>query len=180
MEIEPLEPVSDAYYEYSLPNINQNHSLIFIFGDVSYFFVTTQCSGDGRVYPDGQVVVLPGENYRIAAVPNDSAATVTMTDNGNNVTNSLIYKEVEVVKQGVTSTTVNYDYTLNNVQTGHTIVVTISSPLSTGVYIKQSNSWVELKKVYKKVSSEWVEQDDYEDLFPDGKVYIDGGFIDSH
>ena len=180
LSIEPLEPVSDAYYEYSLPNINQNHSLIFIFGDVSYYFITTSVNGDGKTYPDGQVVALPGENYRITVVPDDTAATVTMTDNGNDVTNNLEYKEVEVVKQGVTSTTVNYIYIVNNVQTAHTITAIIGSSQGTGVYIKQNGSWVELARVYKKENNVWVEQSDFEGLFEDGTVYMDGGYSEGH
>jgi len=39
-------------YTYTLTNIQQKHSLIFIFGDVSYYFVTSSTTG-GRIFPDG-------------------------------------------------------------------------------------------------------------------------------
>lgn len=171
-EIQELE--TNNYYTYTLSNINSTHSLVFVFGDVSYYFVNSSKGGDCRIYPEGQYVVLPGDDYRVTVVPNDSSATVTMTDNSVDVTNNLEYKEIETVKNGVTSITVNYIYTLTNIQTGHTIVVSTSSQGGTGVYIKQNGDWVELQHVYKKVSDAWVEQSDYSNLFTNGTIYVNG------
>ena len=176
--IQTLE--ANNYYTYDLIGINQDHSLIFIFGNVSYYFVTSQVTGNGKLYPTGQMVQLPGDEYKLVIVPDDTAATVTMTDNGNDVTSSLGYKEIEAVKEGVTTTIVNYTYSLSNIQTGHTLNVTIGAQQGTGVYIKQSGSWVELKKVYRKENNAWVEQDDYEELFENGNLYVNGGHIESH
>ena len=125
--IEPLSPVSGAYYEYTLSNINQNHSLIFIFGDVTYYFVTSTHDGNGRLYPDGQTVCLPGDIYKLTIVPETPEDTVTASDNNVDVTNSLERKEIVIEKNGQSALTVNYIYTISNVQTAHTISVHDSS-----------------------------------------------------
>jgi len=40
-------------YTYTLNNINQKHSLVFVFGNVNYYFITS--SGTAcRLFPDGQ------------------------------------------------------------------------------------------------------------------------------
>ena len=125
--IEPLSSVSDAYYEYTLSNINQNHSLIFIFGNVTYYFVTSTHDGNGKLYPDGQTVCLPGDTYRLTIVPETAEDTVTISDNNTDVTNSLERKEIITEKNGQSALTVNYVYTISNVQTAHTISVHDSS-----------------------------------------------------
>ena len=166
--IEALEP--NNYYTYTLSNINQAHSLIFIFGNVTYYFVESQTSSDCTLYPNGQMVQLPGDEYRLTVVPNNSADTVTVRDNNVDVTNQLERKEVTTEKGGVQVTVVNYIYRINNVQTGHTVNV-VSAPQGLDSYIKvssqwskgdmlrkQDDSWGSLKynKLYIKQNGEWV------------------------
>lgn len=169
--IEELE-TSVSYYEYPLSGINQTHSLIFVFGDVQYYFIDSQTSSDCKLYPNGQMVALQGDDYRMTIVvknPNDS---VSVIDNNMDVTANLERKEVETVKDGVTSTTVNYIYRLSNIQTGHTIVV--NTTVQGVVYRKEGGSWT-IKKAYKKNSrGEWEEIINYRSLFSDGTVYISG------
>ena len=166
--IEALEP--NNYYTYTLSNINQAHSLIFIFGNVTYYFVESQTSSDCTLYPNGQMVQLPGEEYRLTVVPNNSADTVTVRDNNVDVTNQLERKEVTTEKGGVQITVVNYIYRINNVQTGHTINV-VSTPQGLDSYIKVSSQWskgdilrkqddrwgsLKYNKLYIKQNGEWV------------------------
>jgi len=69
-------------YTYTLNNVNQRHNLVFVFGNVNYYFITsngTNC----KLYPDGQFVKLEGETYTLRIVPNTSTATVTLTDNNS-------------------------------------------------------------------------------------------------
>lgn len=166
--IEALEP--NNYYTYTLSNISQAHSLIFIFGNVTYYFVESQTSSDCTLYPNGQMVQLPGEEYRLTVVPNNSADTVTVRDNNVDVTNQLERKEVTTEKGGVQVTVVNYIYRINNVQTGHTVNVVstsqgldsyikVSSQWSKGdILRKQDDRWGSLKynKLYIKQNGEWV------------------------
>lgn len=169
--IEQLETTVN-YYEYPLTGINQSHSLVFIFGNVQYYFVGAETESDCKLYPNGQMVALQGDDYRVTIVVKRPTDVVSVTDNGVNVTSALEKKEVETVKDGVSSTTVNYIYKLTNIQTGHTIVVT--SVTQSVIYRKEGGTW-SIKKVYKKnARGEWEEIENYSGLFLDGNVYING------
>ena len=165
--IEPLEP--NNYYTYTISNINEAHSLIFIFGDVTYYTVTS--SGTGcKLYPSGSVVQLPGDTYTLTVVPDDYGGTVTATDNNTSVTSSLERVEQEVTKDGVTYTVVNYIYKLTNIQGTHNITVTCSSQNSS-LYIKINGGWVQARRVYVKTSGEWREQTGADGIFHTGVLY---------
>ena len=168
--IETLEPVV-GYYTYDLNNINQSHSLIFIFGDVTYYFVTSNASSNAKLYPNGQIVQLPGDTYRLVIVPENTGDTITVRDNNIDVTGSLVKKEETVQKEGSAVTVVNYIYTLSNIQTGHTIIV--ASEESGALYVKTTTGWVEARRIWKKNSKdEWVEQTDLANIFVANKIYI--------
>ena len=141
-------------YTYTITNLQAKHSLIFVFGDVDYYFITS--SGTGcRLFPDGQVVKLDGDGYRLVIVPNNNDATVTITDNNVDRTSLLEYEEGQD-KQG--NTVVNYIYNLTNISAAHTLVINCSSGVGTKIYIKKNGNWSQYSKVYKKVNGAWVEQ----------------------
>lgn len=168
--IELLEPTV-GYYTYDLNDINQSHSLIFIFGDVTYYFVTSNTSSNAKLYPNGQIVQLPGDTYRLVIVPENTGDTITVRDNNIDVTGSLVKKEETVQKEGSAVTVVNYIYTLSNIQTGHTIIV--ASEASGVLYVKTNTGWVEASRIWKKNSKdEWVEQTDLANIFATNKIYI--------
>ena len=168
--IETLEP-SVGYYTYGLTNINADHSLVFIFGDVTYYFVTSSTDSNAKLYPDGQMVELPGETYKLTIVPENSGDTITVRDNNVDVTSSLERKEVIVEKGGRQVTVVNYIYHINNVQTGHTVVV-YSASVGNIPYMKVNNSWVQVRSIYKKENGSWVEQEPSLDLFDEDTIYF--------
>ena len=151
--IEALEP--NNYYTYTLSNISQEHSLIFIFGNVTYYFVNSTANGDCTLYPNGSMVQLPGDDYKITVVPNDSGDTVSMTDNNVDVTSQLERKEMQIEKGGVTTTVVNYIYRINNVQATHNLVAT-STPSGLPVFIKTSGQW-EQGTMSRKGNGSWGE-----------------------
>ena len=156
-KITSIEPTTGAgYYEYTLDDIDTKHSLIFIFGNVTYYFITSVAAGEGRIFPDGQQVVLPGDSYRINIVPDNYQATVTLTDNGTNVTSQLD-QETGQDKQGNTVT--SYTYSLSNIQAAHNLVISIGGA-SAKIYLKVNGSWVQYSKVYVKINGAWVEQAD--------------------
>ena len=142
-------------YTYTLSNINQKHSLVFIFGDVDYYFITS--SGNScKLYPDGQVVKLENDSYMLRIVPNDSNATVTLRDNNVDRTSLLEYESAQD-KYG--NTIVNYIYKLTNITAAHTLTVSCSSGgEQSKVYIKINGTWTQFSKIYKKVNGNWVEQ----------------------
>lgn len=166
--IEKLE--MDNYYTYDLNNINQSHSLIFIFGDVTYYFVTSNTSSDAKLYPNGQMVALPGDDYRLTIVPEKSTDTVSLTDNGTDVTGNLERKEVQTEKEGQTITTVNYIYRLTNIQAAHTL--NVSSSGGQILSVMSGGTWVSATKVFKRDERGWNEVSNYENLFDSGKIYI--------
>ena len=150
--ITELEP--NNYYTYTLSNINQAHSLIFVFGNVSYYFANSSSSGC-RLYPAGQTVLLAGDTYKLVIVPDDYSYDVSVTDNNTNVTGNVQRIEQEITKNGETVTIVNYEYTLTNVNATHTIEV-VCTP-NESLYVKLNGSWVQVTKIYRKVNNVWTE-----------------------
>jgi hypothetical protein len=145
--------------------------LVFIFGNVTYYFVTSSTDSNAKLYPDGQMVELPGETYKLTIVPENSGDTITVRDNNVDVTSSLERKEVVVEKSGQQVTVVNYIYHISNVQTGHTVVV-YSTTQGNVPYMKINGSWVQLRAIYKKEGESWVEQETDVDLFDTNTIYI--------
>ena len=141
-------------YTYTLTDIDRKHSLIFIFGNVSYYFINSS-GNNAKLYPDGQIVVLQGNNYKLAVVPNDPDATVTVKDNGIDVSNSLTYEEGY---DNDNNKIVNYTYILSNVAAAHEIIVTSVSAGQKIAYIKINGVWTPYSKIYKKINGSWVEQ----------------------
>ena len=150
-DIKPLE--ANDYYTYTLSNISEQHSLIFIFGNVTYYFVNSSTSTNSKLYPNGQMVQLPGDDYKLVIIPEDSDDTVTVTDNNTDVTAQLERKEVTTEKEGVSTTVVNYIYRLTNIQLTHNIVVS-SSTGTKNVYINNSG-WVSGTDILKKDNDRW-------------------------
>lgn len=167
--IEPLE--TNLYYTYDLSNISQEHSLVFIFGDVTYYFVNSSTNSDCTLYPNGQMVQLPGDSYRLTIAPKNSGDTITMTDNNVNVTSQLERKEVTTEKDGQTITVVNYIYRLSNIQATHNLVVSSAlQNLSSSIYLnsqwnegtlnrKQDSRWGTLSytRIWVHNGSAWIE-----------------------
>ena len=64
-----------------------------------------------------------------------------------------------------------YIYTVTNVATNHTIVVTAPAAAQDVAYIKVNGSWVAASAVYKKVSGSWVQQTNLSGVFESGVNY---------
>lgn len=149
-DIQELE--ANNYYTYTLSNIQEPHSLIFIFGDVTYYLVNSSGT-NARLFPSGSMVQLPGDAYRLTVVPDDYAYDISVTDNGTDVTSSVERKEEQITKEGVTTTVINYIYTILNIQATHNIVVSCFGGES--LYIKISGTYVKVSKIWKKIDDEW-------------------------
>ena len=169
LEIEALE--SNNSYIYTLNDVSQKHSLIFVFGDVTYWYVNS-FGGNCKLYPDGQYVVLNGDSYKLVIVPNETNAAVTLTDNNVDVTSQLEEVTSEVEKDGETITYVNYIYRLSNISATHNLIINCVSGAT--VYMKVNGNWITISKVYKKIDDRWQEQTDLSNLFDLTKIYING------
>lgn len=156
---------SNNYYTYDLTNITQDHSLIFIFGDVTYYFVSSSGT-NAKLFPSGSLVYLPGDVYILTIVPNDYSYNASIIDNNVDVSSLLERKEQVVTKDGVTTTVVNYIYKINSVNQNHNLVINCFD--SSNVFIKLNGEWITVNKIYKKVNDRWEEQPMTFDL---NKVY---------
>lgn len=166
VSITPLE--SNNYYTYDLTNISEDHSLIFIFGDVRYYFINSQGT-ECRLFPAGSLVALEGDSYKLTVVPNDYSYACTVLDNGIDVTSNVERIEMQVEKEGQLIDVVNYEYTLSNVTGTHNIVVSCFSTAT--LFVKINNVWNEVRQVFVKVNGTWVKQTDYSIVFSDNKSY---------
>ena len=165
LSIEPTSAGGD--YTYTLNDVNQKHSLIFVFGDVTFYYVNSGGNSACRIFPDGQQVVLDGGAYKINIVPNTTTDTVTLTDNGVDRT-SLLEKEEGTDKQG--NPAVSYSYSLSNIQANHTLVIhTGSTP--TILYFKENNTWRSVTAAYRKINGTWVQEPDITTLFNSNNRY---------
>lgn len=66
-----------------------------------------------------------------------------------------------------------YVYTISNITTDHTIVVSAAGG-GTTMLIKVNGSWVTTSKVFKKVNGSWVQQSDLTNVFESGTNYRKG------
>ena len=149
-----IEATEGGDYTYTLNNITTSHSLVFVFGAVNYYFITSSGS-NCRLFPDGQQVKLEGDSYRLVIVPDNVTDNVSITDNNTNVT-SLLEREDGYDKNN--NPAVSYTYRLTNIQTAHNLVISSVATSSAILYLKQSNSWVQVEKIFLKSNGAWVEQ----------------------
>lgn len=154
LSIEPLE-VYDFYYTYTILDIDEDHTLNFVFGNVEYYFVTSQTSSNAQLYPYGQTVILPGDEYRLTIVPENQNEIVTLYDNGTDVTSQLEIVNVEKEEDGQTVTIKNYIYRLANVQAAHNLSVETTKPIIP-LLVKINGSWVSAS-YYGKANGTWVQ-----------------------
>ena len=143
-----------AWYSYTLSNIQAKHNLMFVFGNATYYTVTsngTNC----RVFPDGQVIVMPGNTYTINIVPNAVTDVIGLTDNNTNVTSSLIK---EKGTDGSGNTIASYSYELTNVRANHELEIVGVQPDSL-LYHKVSGAWTPVLDAYYKENGQWVKKD---------------------
>lgn len=154
LSIEPLE-VYDFYYTYDIQNISGEHVLNFVFGNVEYYFVTSQTNSNAQLYPYGQTIVLPGDEYKLIIVPENQNETVTLTDNGTDVSSQLKDVNVEKEKDGQTVTIKNYIYRIANVQAAHNLSVQTTKPIIP-LLVKINDSWVGAS-YYGKANNAWVQ-----------------------
>ena len=156
-------------YTYTLTNIQEKHSLIFIFGNVNYYFINssgTEC----KLYPDGQMVKLEGDKYNLRIIPNDVKATVTIVDNNVNVTNLLS------IEEGIDKNNnpiINYIYTLNNIIQTHNLVITCITHHQI-LYTKINGNWINFSKAYVKINGSWAEQTELRQVFDSRLNYVKG------
>ena len=66
-----------------------------------------------------------------------------------------------------------YEYTITNINTNHTIVVS-SGGVTQYIYYKNNGTWVAATAVYKKVNGSWVQQTNLANVFDANTNYVKG------
>lgn len=141
-------------YTYNLTNITEKHNLMFVFGEVTYYTVSST-GNNCKIFPDGQIIVMPGNDYTINIVPSAITDTVGLTDNGVNVTGTLI-KDKGMDKEG--NTIASYSYSLSNIQENHELQI-VSIPADSILYLKLNGKWTVVTDAYYKENGQWVKKD---------------------
>jgi hypothetical protein len=161
-----VEPLESTDLSYTINNIDEDHSLIFVFGEVVYYTVNT-CGEGCKTYPTGDVVVLPNNGYSVTIMSDYDAYDLTIYDNGRDVTKNAEYFETDRANY--------YVYAIKKTTSDHTIIV-VCTEKANALYIKISNNWIQATKVYKKISGVWVEQTDYTTVFDQiqNQIYVSG------
>lgn len=159
IEIQPLVPQT---YRYTITNIQDNHSLLFVFGEVEYYIINASSQNENlKILPYGDWICLPGETYKVTIIPSTSISTINIID--NNVAQSNI-ERVEYVNEN-DETIVNYNYKIFNIYENHTITIEeIINNLKK--FIKLNNVWNEIEDIYQKANNNW-ESKSIEDLLSD-------------
>ena len=67
-----------------------------------------------------------------------------------------------------------YVYTITNISTNHTIVISNAGSNQPIIYYKVNGSWVAATAVYKKVNGSWVLQNDLTNVFDSNINYVKG------
>jgi len=165
--ITPLEPITN--YKYTISNIQESHSIIFVYGNVNYHILTSETNSNAKLLPYGDWALIDGENYKLTIVPDSDYDSVSVTDNNVDVTQYV--ERRESVNNGITS--VNYIYKLYNVSTNHDIAVTVSSG-NNNAYVKSGAVWKTISKTFIKENNSWTEVSDILDVIDNSKIYILG------
>ena len=141
-------------YTYTLTNVQAKHSLIFVFGNVSYYYITSSGANGMKLFPDGQSVVLDGDSYKIIAIPANVSDSVSLYDNNIDVTTNL---EREDGYDKYNNPAVSYSYRLTNISAAHNLVFSSAAGATDKFYIRQNNAWTEVGKIYLKQNGAWVQ-----------------------
>ena len=148
LEIQLLVPQT---YRYTITNIQDNHSLLFVFGEVEYYIVNTSSTNtDLKILPYGDWICLPGETYKVTIIPTSVISTINLID--NNAAQSNV-ERVEYLNEN-NETIVNYNYKIFNINENHTVTIEeIINNLKR--FIKLNNVWNEIEDIYQKTNNNW-------------------------
>lgn len=126
---------SNGTYRYGLSNIQTAHTIVV--EEAPYYYVDASSTNTGLTAQPSQQKVYAGRS-------------ATVTFNGNFSDTKVVDNGIDVTSQLVVVNTNTRTYTLQNVSTGHTVV--ISKRVN---YAKVGGVFTEIKKYFIKVNGEW-------------------------
>ena len=145
---------SDVYYAYTA--VADKTKTVRFETRPRYQVTASSSVEDDTVAPESSSI-WEGHNHTLSLTIKD-LSLVSVTDNGQDIKNQLVLVSTN-----------EYTYTISDIQEAHT--VSISSSFSSRLYYKANGVYVQVRKVYKKVSGSWQEENDYPSLFSSSTVY---------
>lgn len=145
---------SDVYYAYTAV---ADKTKTVRFETRPRYQVTASSSVEDDTVAPASSSIWEGHNHTLSLTIKD-LSLVSVTDNGQDIKNQLVLVSTN-----------EYTYTISDIQESHTI--SISSSFSSRLYYKANGVYVQVRKVYKKVSGSWQEENDYPSLFSSSTVY---------
>lgn len=94
-------------------------------------------------------------------------------DDASDANNDTLQFKVAITLNEAWTPSTYYSYTISNVQSDHTIIVT-SSGGGEQMYIRINGTWTAVSAVYKKVNGAWVQQTNLGNLFSTSANYVNG------
>lgn len=164
---------SYVYYNYTIEDINQDHSLIFVFGDRAYY--TIESSGmNSKLFPNGIMVKRQDEPYSITIIPDNDSFKISLKDNAIDKSINIVKIESTINNENI----VNYIYTIKRINDNHILEVLCKSLYD--FYLKYNNEWHSISTVYKKINNEWKIIYDYTEFLNNPNIVrIFKGYIDN-
>lgn len=161
------------YYIYRNYSVHEDHTLVVSHSSpqTTYTVTASTTESDWTVITSADEcngIIGAGRGCMVYILGSDFT-NLHVTDNGVDITSSLIYVPEET---GEYSQPAYYYFSILNIQTNHTIVVSGVSGPSQSIYLKSNGSWLQTTKVYKKSNNTWVEQNDYSSLFSNNDIWI--------
>lgn len=159
-----IEPLESTDITYTINNIDEDHSLIFIYGEVIYYIVAAESEGC-KTYPTGDSVVLPNESYSITIIPDFNTHNILVYDNGRDITKNLEYFVTERANY--------YIYNIKKVTSDHTISIICTRRKS--LYIRMNGEFIPAVNMWVRINDTWVQKDEISEVFDtssEGKIYI--------
>ena len=95
-------------------------------------------------------------------------------DDASAANNDSLQFQVSITLDEPFTPGIYYEYTIQNVQADHTIVVGYSGGGGEQMYIKVNGSWTAVSAVYQKVNGSWVQQSNLSTLFSTTANYVKG------
>lgn len=146
----------DEHYSYTISNISETHTLV-LSDRPTYQLTSSSTAQNGTITPSSITVY---ERNSVTFVINTiDIFTVSLSDNGANVTENIVYEGGE------------FKYVIEIVEGTHTLILSDKLP-DVSMFIKINGQYITISKIYKKISGAWVEQATTDDLFDNTKVYI--------
>lgn len=106
--------------------------------------VTTTLTGDGTISPSGTQTMYDGDEYELTITPTDKSATVTVTNNGTDVSSQLVAHgagaTVSLVPDDVTTSGIESGASYAQYAVGHSAESPSSSGTSSNMYASRSST----------------------------------------